>query len=156
MNKIIKIIDTVEKMGEVVVNEAIKQTEITAKELLGDIKPMSDQELAEKKKEEEKKKQEDMANLRKQMGQGRNVEEEMKRIYDEEEREKKQALDAQAKAGQEKNESQPVQPVETVSSNPNKRRKSRGSALMSGKQKKSQPDLQQLTQTGEVKGKVDN
>ena len=156
MNTIIKIVDTIEKTGEVVVNEVVKQTEITAKELLGDIKPVTDKELEEKKKVEEQKKQEELAKLRQDIAQGRKVESEMEKIRDEKKRTEEQKTKATLQAQQQLAQQQPVTNMEAVSANPAKRKKSRGSALMSGKQKKGQPDLQQMTQTGEVKGKIDN
>jgi len=71
----------------------VMETIITGKELLGDIKPMSDGELKQKQAEDDKRKQEEAERLRNEMGQGRNVGAEIKQVQDqkkqdEEEKEK--------------------------------------------------------------------
>ncbi|MCL4384682.1 hypothetical protein M1116_04460 [Patescibacteria group bacterium] len=149
-----------EETGKELLNQTgkIAETIITGKELLGDIKPLSEPELAQKKAEEEKKKQEEMAKLREQMGKGRNVEAEMEALRKEEEKAAKEKEEIALNAEQQRmaaDQNQGNLASELVSSNPAKQKKSRGSALMGGKRKKSQPDQQQMSQTSEFKGKID-
>ncbi len=147
-NIVITAVDTIEKGLETVSNQVIKQTEITSKELLGDIKPLSDEEIVKKKNEDEQKKQEEINQLRVSMGQGRNMEQEIEQI-----RRQKEEDENKKKQSQVQPQQQPVI-LNTESTNPSKQKKSRGSAF-GGKKKKSQPDLQSMSQTSEFKGKID-
>ena len=158
-----QVLQGLKQIGEETSKELLEQTGkiaesiITGKELLGDIKPMGDAELAKKKEEEEKKKQEEMAKLRSQMGQGRNVEKEMEEVYKQKEHQEEEEKKARQQELQRIQEQQAQQNngMEMTSSNPSKQRKSRGSAFAGGRKKKSQPDMQQMSQTAEVKGKID-
>ncbi len=84
------------ELGVETAKEGVKQageivyTAISGKEWLGNIKPMSDEELQREKQNEEKKKQEEMAELRKNMGQGRNIESDMTQFRREEESEEEE------------------------------------------------------------------
>ncbi len=146
--------------GEKLVGETGKILEsiITAQELLGDITPMSDQELAQKKKQEEIKKQREIDKLKSEMGQGRKVEDEMNKIHSESEKEKDEKekyyekLKQQQEAQKQQQESE-YNSLMMESSNPTKQKKSRGSAL--AHKKKQQPDQSQMSQTQEFKGKID-
>jgi len=88
--------EILEKTGEQVVSEPGKMLKITGQELMGNITPMSDEEMRKKQAEDEKKKQEETEKLRREMGQGRNVGQEIKQIQDqkkqEEEEKEKQFL----------------------------------------------------------------
>lgn len=61
----------------------IAESIITGKELLGDIKPMTEGEMAQRQVEDERKKQKEAAELKSQMGNGRNVEGEIEKIVEE-------------------------------------------------------------------------
>jgi hypothetical protein len=134
---------------------------ITAKELLGDITPMSDQELAQKKQQEEIKKQQEINKLKSEIGQGRKVEDEMTQLrrQEEEQQEKKEEYYEREKQQRERErqrqEEEYNNSLMAESSNPAKQKKSRGSAL--AHKKKSQPDQSQMSQTQEFNkgGKID-
>lgn len=146
-----------QSLGQIVVEtgkEAIKQAGeittgiITGQELLG-INEISDEELKQKRMVEEQKKQKELAELRAQMGQGRNVEQEMKQVRQEDEQEEQQKIrEEQEKERQQQAQMQSAPVLEPAG------RQARGK--MGGGHKKKQPLTQdQMTSTGEFKGKVD-
>jgi len=145
--------ETAEKLVEE--TGKIAESVITARELLGDIKPLNDQEMAQKKAEDEKKKQEEMNKLRSQMS-GRNVESEMEQLrrQQEKEEEEKEKYFEKEKERQEWERQQQIENSDLMmeSTNPSKQKKSRGSAM--SHKKKSQPDQSQMSQTSEYKGKI--
>lgn len=151
--------ETAEKLVEE--TGKIAESIITAQELLGNIKPLNDQEIAQKKAEDEKSKQEEMNKLRSQIS-GRSVESEMEQLRrqkenEEEEREKyfEKEKERQEWERQEWERQQQMENSELMmeSTNPSKQKKSRGSAM--SHKKKSQPDQSQMSQTSEFKGKID-
>lgn len=129
---------------------------ITAQELLGDIRPLNDQEMAQKKAEDENKKNEEINKLRSQMS-GRSVENEMEQLrrQQEKEEEEKEKYFEKEKERQEWERQQQMENSDLMmeSTNPSKQKKSRGSAM--SHKKKSQPDQSQMSQTSEFKGKID-
>jgi hypothetical protein len=136
----------------------IFESVITGKELLGDITPLSDEEMARKNQEEEKKKQEEMARLKSQMAEhGRNIEEELKELREEEKREEQEEEREEMTEKQQEQQEIAAQEAEEgilmPSTNPAKQKKSRGSAFAN--KKKQQPDASQMSQTTEFKGKID-
>ncbi|MDD4785057.1 MAG: hypothetical protein PHH12_01185 [Candidatus Shapirobacteria bacterium] len=163
MNQIIKdfgkgFIQLGEETAEKLVEETgkIAESVITAKELLGDIKPLNEEELAQKKAEDEGAKQEEMNKLKSQMS-TRGVENEMEQIrhQKEKEEEEKEKYFEKMKEQQDREKQQQIENSELMmeSTNPAKQKKSRGSAF--GHKKKSQPDQSQMSQTSEFKGKID-
>ena len=80
-----------EETGKELINQTGKIAEsiITGKELLGDIVPMGEQEMEQKKKEDEGKKQKEISDVRCQIS-GRNVEAEMEQIRNEKEEKEKE------------------------------------------------------------------
>lgn len=129
-------------IGEETGKEAINQigeignSIISGKELLGDIKPLTDEEIQKKKIEDQKKAEAEMKEIR------RNVEGEInqirQQIESEEDRKEKEA----ERLRQEQEyyaQMQSVEPLEMISTNPAKQKKKRGSALAHNK-KSSQPD----------------
>jgi hypothetical protein len=152
-----------EEAGKEVVSEVIKLTEsvITPKELLGDIKPMTDGELAQKKAEDDKKKQDEAAKLQHVVKEpARNVGQEIEEVRQEEEQkedeeEKKFLEEIRLQREQEEAERQQMASMMQVSSNPAKQKKSAGSAFVQGKKKSQQPDPSQMSQTAEFSGKID-
>ena len=149
--------ETAEKLVEE--TGKIAESVITARELLGDIRPLNDQEIAQKKAEDERKKQEEMSRLRQGFGgqAGRNVESEMEQLRrqkenEEEEREKYFEKERE-RQGWERQQQMENSDLMMESTNPSKQKKSRGSAL--SHKKKSQPDASQMSQTSEFKGKID-
>ncbi len=148
-------VETVEKLVEE--TGKILDPTITAQELLGDIKPMSDEEMARKRAEDEKKKQDEINKL-KQGEKGRNVEDEIKQIskQKEKEEEEREKYFEQLKEQKEKEKEQQEAEYNGLmmeSANPSKQKKNRGSAF-ANKKKKSQPDQSQMSQTSEFKGKI--
>lgn len=147
--------ETVEKITEE--TGKIVESVITAQELLSDIKPMSDEELAKKKAEEEQKKQKEISDVRSQML-GRNLENEIEQIRHqkqkgEEEREKMLAENQRRQEEEERRQEMTNSELDMESTNPSKQKKSRGSAFVN--KKKQQPDQSQMSQTSEFKGKID-
>jgi hypothetical protein len=149
-----------EETGKDIVSEVgkIGETIISGKELLGDITPMSEGEMAKKKMEDEKKKQEELQKLRSQMQEkGRNVEDEIKQVWEEKEKieqqEKQKEEEEKRRAEEEKQRQAQAVDEEMISTNPAKQKKARGSAFAN--KKKQQPDQSQMSQTQEFKGKVD-
>ncbi|MDD2225321.1 MAG: hypothetical protein PHP97_04165 [Candidatus Shapirobacteria bacterium] len=143
--------ETVEKLVEE--TGKIAESVITAKELLGDIKPLSDEELAQKKGEDEKKKQEEMSRLRQGFGgqAGRSVENEMEKIRHQKEKEdeEKGNIELENLKRQKEMERQD-QMVNLELMQPSKHHKDKGG----NKRKTQQPDHTQMSQTSEYKGKI--
>jgi hypothetical protein len=130
----------------------IAESVITAQELLGDIRPLNDQEIAQKKAEDERKKQEEMSHLRQGFGgqAGRNVESEMEKIrqQNEKEEEERERYFESIKEEQEKQmQEQDVGMEFLVSKKP---MKNKGG----NPHKKQQPDSSQMSQTSEFKVKI--
>ncbi|MFA6518732.1 MAG: hypothetical protein WCV93_03765 [Candidatus Shapirobacteria bacterium] len=150
-------VETVEKSAEHL--GKIAETIITGQELLGGIKPMAQGEYQKKVSEDELRKKEEMKEIRDKIGGGRNVEAEIEEIRkekekEEEEKEKQFLEQIRRQREAEMAERQALSGGE--STNPAKRKKQRGSALMpQGKKKQMQPTIDQLSQTSEFKGKVD-
>lgn len=144
-----------QETGEKLVTETGKIAEsiITAKELLGDIKPLSEEEMVKKQADDEKKKKEEEARLRQGYGgQERNVEGEVKQIRDqkkkeEEEKEKMFLENLKRQRQQEEKEKQEMMNAEAMMSS-NKHKKDKGG----NPHKKQQPDMDQMSQTSEFKG----
>lgn len=142
--------ETAEKLVEE--TGKIAESIITAQELLGDIKPMSDEEMARKKAEDEKKKQEEMNKLRQGGEQGRNVENEMKKIrrhQQEREEEEKEKYFEEMKEKQEKERQIQEENMNIEFMAPKKHHKDKGG----NKHKTQQPDQSQMSQTAEFKTK---
>jgi len=144
-------------IGEETGKEAVKQVAeighsiISGKELLGDIKPLTDEEIHKKKLEDQKKAEAEMREIR------RNVEGEIGQVRQMIETEEEQKEKEEERERREKEyyaQMQSIEPLEMVSSNPAKQKKQRGSAL-AHKKKSSQPDPSQMSQTSEFKGKID-
>lgn len=162
--------ETAEKLVEE--SGKILKSVITAQDLLGDIKPLSGQELAIKKQQEEVKKQQEIKTLKGQMGQessnevdkagqkqenkvpGRNVAEEMTQLRhqkEKEEEEKEQYFEEQKqKKEKEQQQAEEYNSLNMESSNPAKQKKNRGSAF--AKKKKQKPDESEMSATAEFKG----
>lgn len=143
-------VETVEKLVEE--TGKIVESVITAGELLSDIKPMSDNELDQKKAEDERKKQEEMNKLRNQMS-GRNVDSEVKQISDqkkkEEDEKEKMFLENLRRQREEERRQQENNGMDLMGSK--KHHKDKGG----NKHKTQQPDETQMSQTAEYKGKID-
>lgn len=142
---------TAEEAGKIVTGV------ISAGELLPGVKSLSPEEEIREKQKAEDKRQEELKKVREQMCQGRNVETEIKEIGDDKDKkdEEEERIFLENIRRQREMEAAERQQIESgVSSNPAKQKKSRGSAFAKGK-KKSQPQMDQMTATGEFKGKVD-
>lgn len=149
--------ETVEKGGENLGKMA--ETIITGQELLGGINPMSQGEHQKLVIEDERQKQAEMAKIKQEMGGGRNVGaeiEEIRKAREKEEEEKERQFLEQIRQKREAEIAERQALIGGESANPAKRKKRRGSALMpQGKRKKMAPDMEQLSQTSEFKGKAD-
>jgi len=144
--------------GKEAVGEAGKITEsiITGTELLGNIKPLTEAELAQKKAEDEKKITEEGTAVAKAMAnQGRNVGEEIKQVRAEksQEEQKEEQFLKQIQQQREAEEAERQQMTEVPG---NSKREAAKTQFAPGKRKKQQPDLAQMSQTSEFKGgKID-
>lgn len=138
--------ETVEKLVEN--SGMIVEPIITAQELLGDIRPMSDEEMTRKRAEDEAKKQEEIDKLKHGGEQGRNVEDEMEKIrrQNEKEDEEREKYFEQMKEQQEKEQQVQMIDYDLVAS---KHPKNKGG----NPHKKQQPDQSQMSQTAEFKVK---
>ena len=145
-------VETAEKLVEE--TGKIAESVITARELLGDINLLSDDELAQRKAEDDKNKQEEMSRLRQDFGgqAGRPVESEMEKIrhQKEKEEEEKGNIELENLKRQKEMERQD-QMVDFELMQPSKHRKDKGG----NKRKTQQPDHTQMSQTSEYKGKID-
>ena len=133
--------DLSRETGEKLVSEVgkIGSGIITGRELLGGIHEMSDVELQQKKHEEEQNKQKEIEDLRKEMGLGRNLEQEMQQLRyerdNQEQQEERQEEMAENREKQEEMMSQSYTPE--PSSKPK-----RGQGVKKGKHgKASQADM---------------
>jgi len=143
----------IQETAEKLVEETgkIAESVITARELLGDIRPLSDEELAQKKADDEKKKQEEMNKLRSQIS-GRSVENEMERIRHQKEREEEEKGNIELenlKRQKEMERQNQIINMEIVQ--PSRHKKNKGNPH----KKKQEPDATQMSQTSEYKGKID-
>lgn len=142
--------ETVEKLVEE--TGKIAESVITAGELLSDIKPMSENELNQKKAEDEEKKKKEMSDLRSQMS-VRNVDSEIKQISDqkkkEEDEKEKIFLENLKRQREEERLQRENNGLDIMSSK--KHHKDKGG----NKHKTQQPDETQMSQTNEYKGKID-
>lgn len=156
----VKILNTIQEAGTEIAESGIKTTEqaistvITGKELVGDIKPMNDEEMARAKADDEMKKQEELAKI--QSLPGRNVEEEMKEIV----QEKKNEEDQQQKEFLEKvriqREAEERERQEMMEEPGNVKREQAKRQNAPGAKKKQEPNMTQMSQTSEFKGgKID-
>jgi len=147
-------LETMEKAAEE--GGRILESTITGKELLGLDNTMTPEQIAQVKAEDEKQKNEEIRKIKAQMSGGGNLEREM-----EEARLRKERMEEQQEKTEEENEEkqeeyeewqrdQEAAEVMMQSTNPSKQRKSRGDAG----RKKKQPDLSQMSQTQEFKGKI--
>ncbi|MFA6185319.1 MAG: hypothetical protein WCT51_00375 [Candidatus Shapirobacteria bacterium] len=144
-------VETAEKLVEE--TGKIAGSVITARELLGDIKPLNDQEIAQRKAEDENKKQEEMSRLRQGFGgQGRNVENEMEKLRRQQEKEEEEKGNIELenlKRQREMERQNQMANLELIQ--PSKHHKDKGG----NKRKTQQPDQTQMSQTSEYKGKID-
>ncbi len=146
----------VEETGEGLVKQTLTVADsiITGTELVGNLKPMSESELAAKKAEDEKRKQEEMAALNNPKPEtGRNVEEEIEQVRDEKQKEaeEQEKLLEQIKQQREAEEKEKQQ---LIIQDKSQRELAKIRMMPQGK-KKSAPDQSQMSQTSEFKGKID-
>jgi len=141
-----------EETGKEAVKQAGKVTEsvISGRELFG-VKPMSEEQLAQKKVEDEKKVKEETNNLL-----SRNVGAEIEQVRKEKEQaeeEKERRTLEQVRQQREAEEAERLQMTD-IPGNP--KREAAKTQFAPGKKKKQQPDPTQMSQTSEFKGgKID-
>jgi len=155
-----KVLQGVGEIGVETVKEGAKQateilnTIITGQELVGNVKPMSDEEMAKAKAEDERKKEEEIKKINSIPG--RNVEAEIKEIINE----KKNSEEDKEKEFLEKirlqRESEEAERNNNILEPGNAKREAAKTQFSPGKRKKQQPDATQMSQTSEFKGgKID-
>ncbi len=155
-----KVIQGIGEIGLETVKEGTKQatemlsTIITGQELIGNARPMSEEEIAKAKAEDERKKQEELNKI--QNIPGRNVEAEIKEIASEKknsEEKKEQEFLEKIRLQREMEERERENFVEMPG---NTKREAAKTQFAPGKRKKQQPDATQMSQTSEFKGgKID-
>ncbi len=134
------------ELGVETLKEGAKQageivyTAISGKEWLGNINQMSDEELSKEKQNEERKKQEEMAELRKSMGQGRDIESEITQLRREEESEEEQIKRQEERQKEEENRQWEMQQNQMPTEIQGKKGRGNPNA---GKQKPQKSDMSQ-------------
>lgn len=155
-----KVLQRVGEIGVETVKEGAKQatemlnTIITGQELVGNVKPMSEEEMAYARAEDERKKEEEIKKINNIPG--RNVEAEIKEIV----REKKNIEEDKEKEILEKvrlqREAEEAERNNLIEEPGNAKREAAKTQFAPGKRKKQQPDATQMSQTSEFKGgKID-
>jgi predicted RNase H-like nuclease (RuvC/YqgF family) len=142
--------ETVEKAAEETVNIASRV--ITGQELVGDIKPMNEAEIAKAKEEEEKKQ---AAYAEATAGRGRNVEKEIEEVRDEKKKKEEEEERLFLENLKRQREAEEAERNQRVDETGNPEREAKKRQFVPGPKKKQQPDLSQLSQTSEFKGKID-
>ncbi len=159
-----KILNAIQNAGTEIAEQGIKSAEqvmntvITGQELVGDAKPMSEEELAKAKAEDERKKQEEMEKLRQIPG--RNVEGEIKQIVEEEKSEEKRKEEEFLQKVKMQREAEERERAAMAAEEPGNQKKEAAKRSMApGKKKSSQtaaPNAAQMSATSEFKGgKID-
>ncbi len=141
-----KVVQALGQVAEETSREMVRQAGkvvagvVTGKDLVGDIKPMSEKEMVKKQTEDEAKKQQEMGQLREK---GRDVEGEMQKVREEkkkkEEEEERQFLDNIKR--QREAEDQERRSMVLMVSSPGKRKKKRGSAFVKKGKGASQSEM---------------
>ncbi len=124
--------------GEQLIREAVKigETVVSGKELLGDIKPLSEAELMKKQDEDEAKKIGEIEKLKSATTFGRNVEAEMEEVRKERERKERETEEKMLEEVRRKREAERQEREQmeaSMATNPHKAKKKRGSAFLPGK-----------------------
>ncbi len=118
---------TVEEAGKII--EPI----ISAQDLLGNISTMSDEEMKREQAEDERKKQEEIAKLKAEMGQGRDLESEIEKIRQEREEKERQ----EERVEEEKERQEEMAEEGEIIFEPETKKKGPGSGMAKGHQGKA-------------------
>jgi len=155
-----KVLQGVGEIGVETVKEGTKQvtemlnTIITGQELIGNAKPMSEEEMAKAKAEDERKKQEELNKI--QNIPGRNVEAEIKEIVSEKKKSEEEKENEFLEKIRMQREIEERERENLVDIPGNVKREAAKTQFAPGKRKKQQPDATQMSQTSEFKGgKID-
>ncbi|MBU1130356.1 hypothetical protein KKE45_03500 [Patescibacteria group bacterium] len=117
-------------------------------DLFSDLREMSKGEMNERQMEDEMKKRQEMAELRRAMGLGRDVEremEELRRKREREEEEEKKRQEEELKERKKREMAEQARVVEDAETPEHKRKKKRGGAFARNKK----PSAEEMTATGE-------
>lgn len=162
-----KILQAIQNAGTEIAEQGIKSTEqvistvVTGQELVGDAKPMSDEEMAHARAEDEKKKQEEMDRLRQKASasQGRNVEAEVTQVVEEKQSEEDQKQKEFLEKIKMQREAEERERENMLEEPGNAKREQAKHSMSPGKKKSSQtavPNASQMSATSEFKGgKID-
>ena len=158
-----KILQAIQNAGTEIAEQGIKSTEqvistvVTGQELVGDAKPMSDEEMAHAKAEDERKKQEELAKLRQIPG--RNVESEVTQVVEEKQSEEEQKQKEFLEKIKMQREAEERERENMVEEPGNAKREQAKRSMAPGKKKSSStaaPNASQMSATSEFKGgKID-
>lgn len=155
-----KVLQGVGEIGVETIKEGTKQaaemlsTIVTGQELVGNARPMSEEEMAKAKAEDERKKQEELNKI--QNIPGRNVEAEIKEIVDEKKKSEEEKENEFLEKIRLQREIEEKERENLVDIPGNVKREAAKTQFAPGKRKKQQPDATQMSQTSEFKGgKID-
>jgi hypothetical protein len=158
-----KILNAIQQAGTEIAEQGVKSAEqvvstvITGQELVGDAKPMSEDEMARAKADDERKKQEEMAKM-KQIP-GRDVSAEMKQIDQEEKSEEEKKQQEFLENIKRQREMEEMERNNLVAEPGNAKREQAKHSMSPNKKKGSQtavPNASQMSATSEFKGvKID-
>ncbi len=155
-----KVLQGVGEIGVETIKEGTKQTAemlstiVTGQELVGNARPMSEEEMAKAKAEDERKKQEELNKI--QNIPGRNVEAEIKEIVDEKKKSEEEKENEFLEKIRLQREIEEKERENLVDIPGNVKREAAKTQFAPGKRKKQQPDATQMSQTSEFKGgKID-
>jgi hypothetical protein len=155
-----KVMQGVGEIGVETIKEGTKQatevlnTIITGQELVGNARPMSEEEMAKARAEDERKKEEELEKIKNISG--RNVEAEIKEIVVEKENSEEDKEKEFLEKIRVQREIEERERENLVDMPGNVKREAAKTQFTPGKRKKQQPDASQMSQTSEFKGgKID-
>jgi hypothetical protein len=148
----------IKQLGSETVEKATEETGkifesiITGRELLGDITPMSENDLQKSQIEDERKKQQEIADLKSEIGQGRNVEQEVEQIRTQKEKQEEEEEKIFLENIRRQREAERQEQIDSSFENTgSSHHKNKGG----NPHKKSQPSDDSMSQTNEFSKKPD-
>lgn len=147
----------IKSIGEETVEKTVEHTGkiasgiITGQELVGNLKPMSNEQQTKSQQEDERIKQQEMADLRSQMSGGRNVEQEIEKVRDEKKR-KEEEEEKFLKNLERQRENERIERQQMQSEVPGNAKKEAAKHQGQRGHKKHAPDPVAMSATGEKSG----
>lgn len=161
MNNIISgFIKGIKSIGQETVEKSVEHTGkiasgiITGKDLVGGNAPMTDENRQRSQQEDEMKKQKEMADLRSQMSEGRNVEQEIEKVREEKKR-KEEEEERFLKNLERQRQNERVEREQMQAGVPGNSKKEAAKHQGQRGHKKHAPDPVAMSATGEKSGGID-